>query len=516
MRSLLLIFIFSTTSTFAQVVIKGKIHNYDGKSEISYYPTLDGIYSPRYLTVKPKPNGSFKIEFENEGFGTMDLIYPGLIYRFFYDSDSEIYLEFDQEKIKGKDRFTSRKSATRLLEGDHKSVNNFYNNSIRTAQISAGSYNGLYTILFASLEEPENALYVMDSLIQKEVDQINALENNIQNEKSYTDESKEIKAFLINEVKAFYTSAFLIGMSRKKYDQARLFEEDPSASYSIYNEQWINLLKQLINVSQKEIKAAPNSKDYNGYVRYLFLKVENEEYKNYETNPEGMSLDERINFMLFESDSVLSIDENSLFSLRLYEFSKYLTGQLFYSPALIDAVYEFKRRYPESAHIENLQPYIEKLENYVIESSKEYNKAQVIETNYTTFSDLIEEFKGQYILLDIWATWCHPCVEDFKHKDTIYEYMRDKNIITLYVSIDPPKWEERWRNSIKYNQLDGYHVRPNREFITDMWDVIGGYRGSIPRYVLINNEGKIFKASASRPVKDNQLISELEEMINGE
>lgn len=517
-----ILLLISASFSYAQVVIKGKIHNYDGESVISYYPTLDGIYSPRFLTVKPKPNGSFKIKFENEGFGTMDFSYKRLIYRFFYDSDSKIYLEIDQNKINFNrrpsypDRDSVKQVATISLRGNFQEVNHFYNSNVRTSHMSAISNNSLYAKMIASLEEPKEALHVMDSLIHREIDEINALEFKINNENVQKDDREEVKQFLINEVKAFYTSIFFSAMSRKRANQRKALKEDPNASLSIYNDEWIHFQEQIILASQKEIKAAPNSKDYNDYLRYLFYLVYSESYKTHEVVDDNKSLDERTILILLESDSLIALEKKSLEALKLHDFSKYLTNQLFYSPALLDAVYEFKRRYPESTHIENLQPYVDKLENYIVESSKEYNKARVIETNYTTFSDLIEEFKGQYILLDIWATWCHPCVEDFKHKDTIEEYMQDKNIITLYISIDPPKWEDRWRNSIKYNQLDGYHVRPNREFITDMWDVIGGYRGSIPRYVLINDKGKVFKASAARPSQDNQLISQIEELINGE
>lgn len=511
---LLLLLLFFSTPCLGQVVIKGKIHNYDGKSTIDFYNTLDGIYAPIWQTLRPNRNGTFKIRFENEGFGTFELRFKSLIYRFFHDSNSTVHLEIDQAKIKGSTRHDAKKNATISINGDYKGVNDFYNNSLRTSENSAMNYNGQFAKLISYKVTPEKAIKALDSLIQNEIDEINRLELKIENESVISETNHEIKEFLQNEVKAFYTTAFFTGIYRKKYEQIELLKRDSSSRFSIYNAQWIQLQDRLITESQKEIKPLPASKDYLWYLHYLFMIVDFEGYKSYENTSKNISLDENVIFRLLGSDSVLSLDKKSLLGLKLMDLKIFLNNQVFYSPTLLDAVYEFNRRYPESTHIKNLLPYVVKLENYINESAKDYNEAKVIEINFTTFSDLIEEFKGEYILIDVWATWCHPCVADFQYKDSIDAFIKDKNITKLYISIDKPEWEERWRKSIKYNKLSGNHIRPNDEFIIDMWDKIGGVKGAIPRYVLINTKGEIFKATAARPGPDNILVTQIEEMLN--
>lgn len=71
----------------------------------------------------------------------------------------------------------------------------------------------------------------------------------------------------------------------------------------------------------------------------------------------------------------------------------------------------------------------------------------------------------------------------------------------------------RWRQSIKINQLAGNHFRADTEFIKDMWEVIGDEKGVIPRYVLIDKEGKIFKSTAARPGNGSELVQEIESLI---
>jgi hypothetical protein len=84
----------------------------------------------------------------------------------------------------------------------------------------------------------------------------------------------------------------------------------------------------------------------------------------------------------------------------------------------------------------------------------------------------------------------------------------------LYISIDKREWKNRWLQSIKINELQGNHFRADKEFIDNMWDVIGGYTSAIPRYVLIDKEGRIFKSSAARPSDGDDLLQQIELMIN--
>ena len=102
---------------YGQVVIEGRIHNYNGKSEVYYTHTWDGIHTMNQKSVKPKPNGTFRIKFENEGYGTINIGYRGW-HRIFFDSTSKVIFEID-------------KNGTFSAWGDFKEVNQFYNRSVR-------------------------------------------------------------------------------------------------------------------------------------------------------------------------------------------------------------------------------------------------------------------------------------------------------------------------------------------------------------------------------------------------
>ncbi len=82
----------------------------------------------------------------------------------------------------------------------------------------------------------------------------------------------------------------------------------------------------------------------------------------------------------------------------------------------------------------------------------------------------------------------------------------------LFISIDQQRFAERWEQSIKYNELKGYHVRANTELLIDMWEEIGGQKGVIPRFVLIDKSGNIFNSNAPSPSNAEGLKKQIEAM----
>jgi thiol-disulfide isomerase/thioredoxin len=179
-------------------------------------------------------------------------------------------------------------------------------------------------------------------------------------------------------------------------------------------------------------------------------------------------------------------------------------------------VYDLQAKHPNSKHFDFYQGKIEKLKNSLELSKQDFTKAKFVKSNYDTFEELLKRFKGKNLLVDIWATWCHPCIEDFRHKSKIQPLMDSYRIELLYISIDKPQWDDRWRQSISINELEGYHFRADSEFIEDMWLQIGDFTGAIPRYVLIDKEGKIFKSTAARPGDGDVLIHQIESLVESE
>lgn len=120
----------------------------------------------------------------------------------------------------------------------------------------------------------------------------------------------------------------------------------------------------------------------------------------------------------------------------------------------------------------------------------------------------MEEFRGKYVLLDFWASWCIPCLDEFPYMKELYKkYSReDFEIVAISIGEDSLRWRqslERFRNP--WPQLYAGNGFQQETFTT--------YRGGgIPFYILINPEGNIERYNDIRP--SFNLDNVLDSLIN--
>jgi len=97
-----------------------------------------------------------------------------------------------------------------------------------------------------------------------------------------------------------------------------------------------------------------------------------------------------------------------------------------------------------------------------------------------------ESFPNQYLLIDIWATWCGPCTEGFKKLIPIREEF-DGQLEIIAVSIDPSK--DRWTNYLSKNELPWKHAFIEGEFENPFMVDLGVV--FLPFYYLLSPEGEV-------------------------
>ncbi|MEM9525122.1 MAG: TlpA disulfide reductase family protein [Bacteroidota bacterium] len=117
--------------------------------------------------------------------------------------------------------------------------------------------------------------------------------------------------------------------------------------------------------------------------------------------------------------------------------------------------------------------------------------------NYAGGTTKLADLKGKYVYIDVWATWCSPCIGEIPHLKSVEQEFRSKNIEFVSISIDKQTSRDKWRAMIEDRQLGGVQLLANDDwnskFIRDY-----GIRG-IPRFILLDDQGKIVTADAERP-----------------
>jgi len=109
----------------------------------------------------------------------------------------------------------------------------------------------------------------------------------------------------------------------------------------------------------------------------------------------------------------------------------------------------------------------------------------------------LDDLKGKYVYVDVWATWCGPCKREIPFLKELDEQYKDKDLAIVSLSIDKAENKEKWLKMIKDQDLQGIQILADKDWNSDFvtsYNITG-----IPRFILIDPEGNIYDANAPRP-----------------
>lgn len=101
----------------------------------------------------------------------------------------------------------------------------------------------------------------------------------------------------------------------------------------------------------------------------------------------------------------------------------------------------------------------------------------------------LSSFRGKYLLIDFWASWCGPCRQENPNVVKVFNQFKDRGFHILGVSLDRPGQKDKWLKAIHDDQLTWTHVSDLK-----FWDnAVSNQYGirAIPQNLLLDPTGKI-------------------------
>ena len=297
------------------------------------------------------------------------------------------------------------------------------------------------------------------------------------------------------------------------------FEKADGQTNTRYERKTIFLQPGTITINIKDsLKFATisGSKAHTEYERYTQLQKPytesmqalNQQYMKYRTekNEEGMKQIEAMGDSINErkNEEVVRpyLENNTQSPIALYVLKQY--GGYDLDPAKVEPLFA---KLPKS--VQGSRSGVEYKE--LIETAKK-TAVGVYAMDFTQNDTLdravsLSSFKGKYVLVDFWASWCGPCRVENPNLVKAFNQYKEKNFTVLGVSLDRPEKKQSWLDAIHKDGLTWTHVSDLK-----YWDnAVAKQYGirAIPQNFLIDPQGKI----VAKNIRGDELNKKLQEIL---
>ncbi|HKJ04951.1 MAG TPA: TlpA disulfide reductase family protein [Geopsychrobacteraceae bacterium] len=122
----------------------------------------------------------------------------------------------------------------------------------------------------------------------------------------------------------------------------------------------------------------------------------------------------------------------------------------------------------------------------------------------------LSDFKGKIVMINFWATWCPPCIEEMPSMEKLYKKLGKEDFVILAINIEPDA-REYVAEFLAKNPYT-YPVLLDGESLVQ--ELYGAYR--LPETVIVNRQGEIVnRVVGGRDWMDETMIQLLASMVNG-
>lgn len=112
-------------------------------------------------------------------------------------------------------------------------------------------------------------------------------------------------------------------------------------------------------------------------------------------------------------------------------------------------------------------------------------------------------FRGKYVYIDLWASWCKPCLKEVPALQKLEKELKNDKVVFLSISIDTK--EDAWKNKMKEKNMHGNQLWDPANSLGQALNVKG-----IPFFAIYDPEGRLYMHGAPRPSQGPGLVMLLE------
>lgn len=266
---------------------------------------------------------------------------------------------------------------------------------------------------------------------------------------------------------------------------------DGNKSSSLYLKNNYELYMTLDNTKEfdKSIKFSGNGAESNNYLVEKTIMVKNLispsifDLEESDFNAKIVAIDKEMNAFLDKNSKVLD-------STLLVNEKMQITQ---FKPDITRAYKQQKAR-------------VTQFSSFVGKPSPDFSNYENFKGGKTSLADL----KGKYVYIDLWATWCGPCLKEIPSLKEVEKEFHGKNIEFVSISVDNGRGykaatpeeslklaHEGWKKMVVDKDLVGMQLFADNGFNSSF---VQGYKvNGIPRFILIDPAGNVINADAPRP-----------------